>query len=53
MTTFISIFILVLAVCGYFAYRLYKEISIIMEAKKIQDKAMHDRFWAGQQSFEE
>ena len=53
MTTFISIFILALAVCGYFAYRLYKEISIIMEAKKIQDEMMQNNFWKSQQSFEE
>lgn len=47
------IIILSLIVCGYLGYKLYQEISAIMEAKKIQDKAMHDRFWASQQSFEE
>ena len=53
MKTLIIIFILSLSICGYFGYKLYQEISTIMEAKKIQDKAMHDRFWASQQSFEE
>lgn len=53
MKTFIIIFILSLSICGYLGYKLYQEISTIMEAKKIQDKAMHDRFWASQQSFEE
>ena len=53
METLVIIFILSLVVCGYFGYRLYQEISAIMEAKKIQDKAMHDRFWESQQSFEE
>lgn len=53
MTTFIIIFILSLAVCGYFGYRLYQEISTIMEAKKIHDKMVQDHFWSTQQSFEE
>ena len=53
MKTLIIIFILSLAVCSYLGYKLYQEISAIMEAKKIQDKAMHDRFWESQQSFEE
>lgn len=53
MKTIIIILILSLVVCGYIGYKLYQEISTIMEAKKIQDKAMHDRFWASQQSFEE
>jgi len=53
MKTLIIIFILSLAVCGYFGYRIYQEISVIMEAKKIQDKFAQDQFWASQQSFEE
>jgi hypothetical protein len=53
MNTFIIISILSLVVCGYFGYRIYQEISTIMEAKRIQDKVMQDRFWAAQQSFEE
>jgi hypothetical protein len=53
MKTLIIIFILSLVVCGYIAYRLYQEISTIMEAKKIQEKSVQDRFWASQQSFEE
>ena len=53
METLTVIFILSLVICGSFGYRLYQEISAIMEAKKIQDKAMQDRFWASQQSFEE
>jgi hypothetical protein len=47
------IFILSLAVCGYLAYKLYQEIYEIMEAKKIQEKSVQDRFWKSQQSFEE
>jgi hypothetical protein len=53
MKTLIIIFILSLVVCGYLSYRLYQEISTIMEAKKIQEKSVQDRFWASQQSFEE
>ena len=53
MKTFIIIFILSLAVCGYFGYGLYQEISTIIEAKRIHDKMVQDHFWASQQSFEE
>ena len=53
MEIFIIIFTLSLIVSGFIAYKLYQEISAIMEAKKIQDKAVQDRFWASQQSFEE
>jgi predicted nucleic acid-binding protein len=53
MTTFIIIFTLSLSVCGYFGYRIYQEISNIMEAKRIQDKMVQDHFWSSQQSFEE
>lgn len=53
MNTFIIISILSLVVCVYFGYRIYQEISTIMEAKRIQDKVMQDRFWASQHSFEE
>jgi hypothetical protein len=53
MKTFTIIFILSLFICGYFAHRLYQEISTIMEAKRIHDKMVQDHFWASQQSFEE
>ena len=53
MNTFTVILLLSLSVSGYFAYRLYQEISAIMEAKRIQEKMMQDHFWATQQSFEE
>jgi len=53
MKTLIIIFILSLAVCGYLGYRIYQELSAIMEAKRIQDKMVQDHFWASQQSFEE
>jgi len=49
----ILIIILSLIICGYFGYRLYQEISTIIEAKRIQDKMVQDHFWASQQSFEE
>jgi hypothetical protein len=53
METLTIIFILSLAVCGYFGYRLYQELSTVMEAKRIHEKMMQDRFWASQQSFED
>ncbi len=53
MKTLIIIFILSLVVCGYLGYRIYQEISAIMEAKKIHDKMVQDHFWETQQSFEE
>jgi hypothetical protein len=53
MEIFTIIFILSLIVSGYIAHKLYQEISTIMEAKKIQEKSVQDRFWASQQSFEE
>lgn len=53
MKTFIIIFILSLSVCCYFGYRLYQEISTIMEAKKIHEKLTQEKFWEQQQAFDE
>ncbi len=53
MKTLIIIFILSLDVCGYLGYRIYQELSAIMEAKKIHEKLKEQKFWEQQQSFGE
>jgi hypothetical protein len=53
MSKFIIAGILVFVVCGYIAYNLYQEISVILDAKRIQEQFKKDSFWETQESFEE
>lgn len=53
MSNYIIFGLLVLAICGYGAYILYKEMSVILDAKKIQEQFKKDSFWETQESFEE
>jgi hypothetical protein len=53
MNNYIIFGLLVLTICGYTAYVLYKEISVILDAKKIQEQFKKDSFWETQESFEE
>jgi hypothetical protein len=45
--------IAIFAICAYVGFKIYQELSAIMEAKKIHDKMVQDHFWSTQQSFEE
>ena len=53
MNNYIIFGLLVLTICGYTAYILYKEMSVILDAKKIQEQFKKDSFWETQESFEE
>jgi len=53
MNKFIILGLLVFIVCGYLAYNLYKEMSTILDAKKIQEQFKKDSFWRTQEFFEE
>jgi hypothetical protein len=45
--------VLLFIACAYIGFRLYRSLSMIMEAKRISDKMTEDRFWSSQRSFEE
>jgi hypothetical protein len=53
MSKFIIAAAIVLLVCGYLAYNLYREMSAILDAKRIQEQFKKDSFWETQESFEE
>jgi hypothetical protein len=53
MNKFIILGAVVFTTCGYIAYNLYKEMSVILDAKRIQEQFKKDSFWKMQESFEE
>lgn len=44
---------LVLLASIFYSIRLYREMAVILEAKRIHEKMKQDHFWATQESFEE
>ena len=53
MNNFIIFAAIIFVACAYMALRLYREISVILDAKKIQEQFKKDSFWETQESFEE
>lgn len=53
MNNFIIFAAIIFVACAYIGLKLYREISVILDAKKIQEQFKKDSFWETQESFEE
>ncbi len=53
MNNFIIFAAAIFAVCVYMGIKLYREMSVILDAKRIQEQFKKDSFWETQESFEE
>jgi hypothetical protein len=53
MNNFIIFATAIFAVCAYIGIKLYREMSVILDAKRIQEQFKKDSFWETQESFEE
>jgi len=53
MNNFIIFAAIIFALCAYVGLKLYREMSVILDAKRIQEQFKKDSFWETQESFEE
>jgi hypothetical protein len=53
MNNFIIFAAAIFAACVYMGIKLYREMSVILDAKRIQEQFKKDSFWKMQESFEE
>ncbi len=53
MNNFILAALIVLTLSTYLGYKLYREMSVIFDAKRIQEQYNKDKFWKTQEFFEE
>jgi len=53
MNKYIIFAAIIFAVCAYLGVKLYREVSVILDAKRIQEQFKRDSFWETQESFEE
>ena len=53
MNNFIIFAAIIFVACAYIGLKLYREMSVILDAKKIQEQLKKDSFWETQESFEE
>lgn len=53
MNNFIIAGIIVLILCSYFGFKLYQEMAVILNAKRLQEQFKKESFWETQESFEE
>ncbi len=53
MNNFIIFAAIIFAACAYAGSKLYREMSVILDAKRIQEQFKKDSFWETQESFEE
>lgn len=53
MNNFIIFAAIVFAACVYAGSKIYMEMSVILDAKRIQEQFKRDSFWETQESFEE
>ncbi len=53
MNNFIIFAAAIFAVCAYMGLKLYREMSVILDAKRRQEQFKKDSFWETQESFEE
>ena len=53
MNNFIIFAAIIFAACAYMGLKLYREMSVILDAKRIQEQFKKDSFWETQESFEE
>jgi hypothetical protein len=53
MNEFIIFGIIVYVAFTYFGLKLYREMSAIFDAKRIQEQYKKDKFWETQEFFEE
>ncbi len=44
---------IIFASCAYVGLKLYREMSVILDAKRRQEQFKKDSFWETQESFEE
>ncbi len=53
MNNFIIFAAVIFVACVYAGLKIYREMSVILDAKKIQEQFKKDSFWETQESFEE
>lgn len=53
MNNFIIIGLIVFVLSAYLGAKLYREMSAIFDAKRIQEQYKKDKFWETQEFFEE
>jgi hypothetical protein len=53
MNNFIVAGVLVFLASTYLGYRLYRDMSVALEAKAIHEKMKKDNFWTNREDFEE
>lgn len=53
MNNFIIFAAIIFVACAYLGFKLYREMSVILDAKRIQEQFKKDSFWKKQEFFEE